>query len=184
MKINGISDQQFEKNLKCLPEGPRAQFLDTGCAVSLTLCIGDAGGRVFCATMFQSSHCNTPFQSETRTHAAGHTFHVNLKLESVHPEDLQVLHDYTLSHSCQLKWQGSRQRNSYNKGCYGSLVSLRAFSTHCNSFWCCRTVSLCRRSKLYFSSVACYAYYIKEPVKYSLYCIIHISHNIHIRKFT
>jgi len=52
MKNNGISDQQFEKNLECLPEGPRAQFLDTGCAVSLTLCIGDANGRVFCATMF------------------------------------------------------------------------------------------------------------------------------------
>ena len=62
----------------------------------------------FCATMFQSSHCNTPFQSETRTRAAGHTFHVNLKLESVHPEYLQVLHDYTLPHSCQLKCQGSR----------------------------------------------------------------------------
>lgn len=27
----------------CLPEGPRAQLLETGCAVSFTLCIGGAG---------------------------------------------------------------------------------------------------------------------------------------------
>ena len=29
----------------CLPEGPRAQLLETGCAVSFTLCIGGAGDR-------------------------------------------------------------------------------------------------------------------------------------------
>ena len=85
------------------------------------------------------------------------TFHVNLELKPVHSEDLQVLHDNHLTNSGQLQRQWSR-------GAYMARVTVKppthslVSSTHCRSFWCCSTVSLCRRSKLYFSSEACCVY--------------------------